>query len=52
MNVQELADTLKDINEGTIPASKAKEILAGVNPLNISLWLNALNNSNGKKDLH
>jgi DUF438 domain-containing protein len=37
MDVQELANTLKEINEGTIPASKAKEILAGINPLDLSL---------------
>ncbi|TCL56456.1 hypothetical protein EDC14_105010 [Hydrogenispora ethanolica] len=37
MNVHELAKTLQEINEGTIPASKAKEILASVNPLDLSL---------------
>jgi DUF438 domain-containing protein len=37
MNVHELAKTLQEINEGTIPASKAKEILANVNPLDLSL---------------
>jgi uncharacterized protein len=37
MNVQELAKTLKDINEGAIADSKAKEILAHVNPLDLSL---------------
>lgn len=37
MNVQELANTLRDINNGVIPEEKAKKILADVNPVDLSL---------------
>ena len=50
MNVNELAQTLKDINEGAISAENAKEILANVNPLDLSLAEQKLIESGTKPD--